>query len=43
MAVRLSKSKLMAAFQCDRRLWLELHHPELAEVSAATRAAFATG
>jgi len=43
MAVRLSKSKLMAAFQCERRLWLELHHPELAELSAATRAAFATG
>lgn len=43
MAVRLSKSKLMAAFQCERRLWLEVHHPELAELSAATRAAFATG
>jgi hypothetical protein len=43
MAVRLSKSKLMAALQCDRRLWLEVHHPEFAELSAATRAAFATG
>jgi hypothetical protein len=43
MAVRLSKSKLMAAFQCERRLWLEVHHPECAELSAATRAAFATG
>ncbi len=43
MAVRLSKSKLMAAFQCERRLWLEVHHPEFSELSAATRAAFATG
>ncbi len=43
MAVRLSKSKLMAALQCERRLWLEVHHPEQAELSAATRAAFATG
>lgn len=33
----------MAAFQCERRLWLEVHHPELAELSPATRTAFATG
>ena len=43
MAARLSKSRLMAALQCERRLWLELHQPELAELSAGTRAAFATG
>ncbi len=33
----------MAALQCERRLWLEIHRPGLAQVSAATRAAFATG
>lgn len=33
----------MAALQCERRLWLEVHQPGLAQVSAATRAAFATG
>jgi len=43
MAVHLSKSKLMAAFQCERRLWLEVHRPDFAELSAATRTAFATG
>ena len=40
---RLSKSRLMASLQCERRLWLEIHRPELAELSASTRAAFATG
>lgn len=39
----LSKSKLMACRQCARRLWLEWHHPELCEVSAASQAAFETG
>ena len=39
----LSKSKLLAYRQCPKRLWLEIHHPELREDSAATQATFATG
>lgn len=39
----LSKSKLMAFRQCPKRLWLEVHHPELRADSAATQASFATG
>lgn len=40
---RLSKSKLMAYRQCAKRLWLEVHRPELREDSAATRASFRAG
>lgn len=43
MLARLSKSRLMAALQCERRLWLEVHQPGLAQVSAATQAAFSQG
>lgn len=39
----LSKSKLLAFRQCPKRLWLEVHHPELREDSAATQARFAVG
>ena len=39
----LSKSKILAFRQCPRRLWLEIHRPELREDSAATQAAFFTG
>lgn len=39
----LSKSKLLAFRQCPRRLWLEVHKPELREDSSATQASFATG
>jgi hypothetical protein len=39
----LSKSKLLAWRQCPKRLWLEIHRPELREDSAATQASFATG
>lgn len=39
----LSKSKLMAFRQCPKRLWLELHRPELREDSSATQASFAVG
>lgn len=39
----LSKSKIVAWRQCPRRLWLEVHRPELRRDSAATRAAFRTG
>lgn len=39
----LSKSKLMAFRQCPRRLWLEVHKPELREESAASQARFDDG
>ena len=43
MPIRLSKSKLLAFRQCERRLWLELHHPELRQDDSASTAAFAVG
>jgi hypothetical protein len=36
----LSKSKLMAFRQCPKRLWLEVHRPELREGPAATQKEF---
>ncbi len=39
----LSKSKLLAFRQCPKRLWLEVHHPELRQDSAATQASFQMG
>jgi hypothetical protein len=39
----LSKSKLIAQWQCPKRLHLEKRHPELGQVSAKTRALWATG
>ncbi|MCH7822108.1 MAG: DUF2779 domain-containing protein [Proteobacteria bacterium] len=39
----LSKSRLISAWQCPKRLHLEVHHPEYAEVSARTEALFAVG
>lgn len=39
----LSKSKLMAFRQCPRRMWLEIHKPELAEISAGAKARFVVG
>jgi len=39
----LSKSKLLAFRQCPRRLWLEIHCPELRDDSTATQASFAIG
>ena len=39
----LSKSKLIAAWQCPKRLHLEKHHPELVRISAHTHALWATG
>lgn len=41
--VYLSKSRLMSARQCLKRLHLEIHRPELAQYSPATQAAFDTG
>ena len=39
----LSKSRLISAWQCPKKLHLEKHHPELGEVSADTESLFATG
>lgn len=39
----LSKSKLIAYRQCPKRLWLEVHRPDLREDSAATQASFEVG
>ncbi len=43
-SARLSKSKYMAGLQCLKRLYLEIHHPELAaETDPATQAIMDTG
>ena len=39
----LSKSRLISAWQCPKRLHLEKHHPEYGEVSSQTESLFATG
>ena len=39
----LSKSRLISAWQCAKKLHLEKHHPELGEVSDLTESLFATG
>lgn len=39
----LSKSKLLAFRQCPKRLWLEVHSPELRADSSATQASFNIG
>lgn len=39
----LSKSKLLAYRQCPRRLWLEVHRPDLSENSAGAQARFDAG
>ena len=38
-----SKSKLLALRQCPKRLWLEIHRPELRQDSAATQTRFQVG
>lgn len=39
----LSKSKVLAYRQCPKRLWLEVHQPQLCKESAATQTSFAVG
>lgn len=39
----LSKTKILSGLQCPRRLYLEVHRPELAELSEETLAQFRTG
>ncbi|MBA3776796.1 MAG: hypothetical protein H0X11_10210 [Betaproteobacteria bacterium] len=40
---RLSKSKMLSGLQCAKRLYLEIHRPELADMSETSEQAFATG
>ena len=40
---RLSKSKIISGLQCPKRLYLEIHQPNLREDSAHTEALFAMG
>lgn len=39
----LSKTRLLAYRQCPKRLWLEIHRPELRQDSATTQAGFDAG
>ena len=39
----LSKSKIISFRQCPKKLWLEIHHPELAVTSSQTEASYAVG
>jgi hypothetical protein len=39
----LSKSRILSGLQCQKRLFLELHHPDYASVSPETEALFTTG
>ncbi len=39
----LSKSRIAAWRQCPKRLWLQVHHPELSEISAPTERSFKVG
>ncbi len=39
----LSKSKLLSFRQCPKKLWLEIHRPDLAVTSAQTEASYAVG
>jgi len=43
MTTHLSKSKIMSGLQCEKRLWLETHRPQLAEVSADVEHRFSVG
>lgn len=43
MPPALSKSRLIAFRQCPKRLWLEVHRPQLREDSAQARAGFEVG
>ncbi len=40
---RLSKSRILSGLQCARRLWLEVHRPDLLEVSARQEHIFDIG
>ncbi len=42
-AHRLSKSKILSGLQCPKRLYLEVHNPELIEIDAELERRFETG
>jgi len=42
-SLRLSKSRILSYLQCPKRLYLQVHRPELAETSSETERAFAAG
>ncbi|WP_250493785.1 hypothetical protein [Caballeronia sp. GAWG1-1] len=42
-AVRLSKSKISAGYRCQKRLWLETHRCEQAQVSRGSEHSFRMG
>jgi hypothetical protein len=42
-AARLSKSRIVAGLQCHKRLWLQVHRPELVVYGPATERVFAVG
>jgi len=39
----LSKSKLLAYRQCPKRLWLEIHHRDLLDLTTGSQSAMAQG
>jgi len=41
--MQLSKTRIMSALQCRKRLWFEVQHPELREITPATQMAFDIG
>jgi len=43
MARGLSKSRLMSFRPCPKRLWLDVHRPQLAAHDPQSQATFATG
>ncbi len=43
MKARLSKSKIMSGLQCQKRLWLEAHKPELRVVNDGVQRRFSIG
>ncbi|SDB43321.1 protein of unknown function [Desulfonatronum thiosulfatophilum] len=43
MTHRLSKSKIISGIQCLKRLWLEVHRPDLLEYDPSTQARMTTG
>lgn len=43
MQIGLSKSKIMAGLQCQKRLWLQTHRPDLAQDDNQNQQVFAAG
>ena len=41
--MKLSKSKIISSRQCQKKLWLEVHKPELIEFNSSSQTAFSIG